>query len=220
MSSLFRLISSQNSMILRKTVSQSTAFVTHPRFLSVTGSSLCATKGETAAATASAVDAKTKDIDRTKIITLEQSLRYLASVAYQQTYGEKLVWEQYRRNHKGGLPPKRTRRTCVRKGMISTGNPCPICRDEYLLLDHRNLELLKQFISPHTGEVGNKLNSNWIQFLRTKCIYVLAIDSQLREDRALSNETPATGHRHRTGDGPGPHHIRRAIPPVQLRRIL
>lgn len=36
---------------------------------------------------------------------------------------------------------------------MSTGNPCPICRDEYLVLDYRNLDLLKQFISPHTGEV-------------------------------------------------------------------
>jgi small subunit ribosomal protein S18b len=40
-----------------------------------------------------------------------------------------------------------------RGGKISTGNPCPICRDEYLVLHHENVDLLKQFISPHTGEV-------------------------------------------------------------------
>nr|CAD7261313.1 unnamed protein product [Timema shepardi] len=40
-----------------------------------------------------------------------------------------------------------------RQGAISTGNPCPICRDEYLVLDHRNIELLQQFISPFTGEI-------------------------------------------------------------------
>jgi small subunit ribosomal protein S18b len=37
--------------------------------------------------------------------------------------------------------------------MLSTGNPCPICRDEYLVLDYRNVELLKQFISPFNGQV-------------------------------------------------------------------
>jgi len=37
--------------------------------------------------------------------------------------------------------------------MIATGNPCPICRDEYLILDYRNVELLKQFISPYSGKL-------------------------------------------------------------------
>lgn len=37
--------------------------------------------------------------------------------------------------------------------MISTGNPCPICRDEYLVLDYRNVDLLKQFISPYSGKL-------------------------------------------------------------------
>lgn len=37
--------------------------------------------------------------------------------------------------------------------MISTGNPCPICRDEYLVLDPKNTKLLEQFISPFTGEI-------------------------------------------------------------------
>lgn len=92
--------------------------------------------------------------DRTKIIPVETSIEYLASNAYKTTYGNKLVWEEYRRNHKGALAPRKTRRTCIRKGEISTGNPCPICRDEYLVLDHRNSELLKQFISPYSGEVS------------------------------------------------------------------
>lgn len=39
------------------------------------------------------------------------------------------------------------------KGKIDTGSPCPICRDEYLVLDYRNTGLLKQFISPYTGEI-------------------------------------------------------------------
>uniref|UniRef100_A0AAG5DF94 28S ribosomal protein S18b, mitochondrial n=1 Tax=Anopheles atroparvus TaxID=41427 RepID=A0AAG5DF94_ANOAO len=74
--------------------------------------------------------------DRTRVIPVETSIRYLASEAYRQTYQEDPVWKQYRRNHKGLYPPKLTRKTCIRKGRISTGNPCPICRDEYLVLDH------------------------------------------------------------------------------------
>lgn len=91
--------------------------------------------------------------DRSRVIPVETSIRYLASDAYRQTYQEDPVWKQYRRNHKGPYPPKLTRKTCIRKGRISTGNPCPICRDEYLVLDHNNINLLKQFISPQTGEV-------------------------------------------------------------------
>uniref|UniRef100_A0A182T011 Small ribosomal subunit protein mS40 n=1 Tax=Anopheles maculatus TaxID=74869 RepID=A0A182T011_9DIPT len=91
--------------------------------------------------------------DRSRLIPVETSIRYLASEAYRQTYQDDPVWKQYRRNHKGPYPPKLTRKTCIRKGRISTGNPCPICRDEYLVLDHNNIDLLKQFISPQTGEV-------------------------------------------------------------------
>jgi small subunit ribosomal protein S18b, mitochondrial len=91
--------------------------------------------------------------DRTKVIPLETSIKYLASDAYKQTYGVDPVWTHYRRNHKGPRPPRKTRKTCVRSGVLATGNPCPICRDEYLLLDHRNLHLLRQFISPQTGQV-------------------------------------------------------------------
>lgn len=159
MSSLFRLILSENSSpILKKTISQTSLKFTQFRCISLTANNRCEQAVEPASppkeAVADEVDQKTKDLDRTKVITLEQSLRYLASEAYQQTYGDKFVWDQYRRNHKGGFAPRKTRKTCVRKGMISTGNPCPICRDEYLLLDHRNLQLLNQFISPHTGEVN------------------------------------------------------------------
>lgn len=40
-----------------------------------------------------------------------------------------------------------------RQEEIATGNPCPICRDEYLVLDYRNVKLLQQFICPHTGSI-------------------------------------------------------------------
>lgn len=93
-------------------------------------------------------------IDRTKIIPVETSIRYLKSSAYKQTYGEDPVWVPYRRNYKGLIPPKKTRKTCIRSGKISTGNPCPICRDEYLVLHEENTELLNQFISQQTGKVN------------------------------------------------------------------
>ncbi|CAH0404732.1 unnamed protein product [Chilo suppressalis] len=91
--------------------------------------------------------------DRTTNVPVETSMKYIQSAAYKQTYGESPVWVLYRRNHKGGFAPKKTRKSCVRNGVISTGNPCPICRDEYLVLDHRNTGLLKQFISEYTGQI-------------------------------------------------------------------
>lgn len=91
--------------------------------------------------------------DRSKVIPMETSMKYMKSKAYQSTYGSDPVWKKYRRNFKGAFAPRKTRKTCIRANMISTGNPCPICRDEYLVLHHRNVDLLKQFISPHNGEV-------------------------------------------------------------------
>ncbi|XP_029039822.1 28S ribosomal protein S18b, mitochondrial [Osmia bicornis bicornis] len=90
--------------------------------------------------------------DRSKIIPVETSIKYLESSAYKTTYGNDPVWKPYRRNFKGQFAPKKTRKMCIRNGVISTGSPCPICRDEYLVLDYRNIELLKQFVSQYTGE--------------------------------------------------------------------
>lgn len=90
---------------------------------------------------------------RNREIPVETSIRYLKSSAYEQTYKGYPVWKFYRRNFRGPYPPRHTRKTCIRGGVISTGNPCPICRDEYLILDYRNIDLLKQFISEHTGSV-------------------------------------------------------------------
>jgi len=91
--------------------------------------------------------------DRSTVIPVETSIEYLKSDAYKSTYGNNEVWKEYRRNHKGSIPPKKTRKMCIRADMISTGNPCPICRDEYLVLDYRNVDLLKQFISPYSGKL-------------------------------------------------------------------
>lgn len=91
--------------------------------------------------------------DRTEKIPVETSIKYLKSVAFKKTYECQPVWVLYRRNHKGMYPPRKTRKTCIRGGQISTGNPCPICRDEYLVLHEENIDLLKQFICPHTGSI-------------------------------------------------------------------
>jgi len=87
------------------------------------------------------------------VIDVQTSIRYMNSKAYKITYGDALVWQPYRRNHKGSIPPEKTRKTCIRKGAISTGNPCPVCRDEFLVLHPENVALLKQFIMPQTGAV-------------------------------------------------------------------
>lgn len=172
MSSLLRLFVLRNPAPLVLRASAAATFARHQqpaahqtppvirRFLSVAAGPLrcSASESKDTSSTTTAAD-EHNPLDRTRVVTLEQALRYQASEAYAQTYGTGAVWEQYRRNHKGPFAPRRTRKTCVRKGHISTGNPCPICRDEYLLLDHRNLELLQQFISPHTGEVSPTIDS-------------------------------------------------------------
>ena len=93
-------------------------------------------------------------------------MKYMESVAFKKAYGDEPLWVKYRRNHKRQFAPQ-TRETCIRyflnslclkyfpsdkaeylekalsdvfslrQGRISTGSPCPICRDEYLVLDYR-----------------------------------------------------------------------------------
>ncbi|XP_011506244.1 PREDICTED: 28S ribosomal protein S18b, mitochondrial [Ceratosolen solmsi marchali] len=91
--------------------------------------------------------------DRSFRIPVEISIKYLQSDAYKHTYGDKPVWLMYRRNFKGHFQPKKTRKTCIRNQVITTTNACPICRDEYLVLDYRNILLIKQFISPINGQL-------------------------------------------------------------------
>ncbi|XP_019724330.1 small ribosomal subunit protein mS40 [Hippocampus comes] len=77
---------------------------------------------------------------------------YLESEEYIERYGANPVWAGYRRNHKGGIPPQKTRKTCIRGDKIC-GNPCPICRDSNVVIHHQNVKLLQQFVSAHTGMV-------------------------------------------------------------------
>ncbi|KAK3933395.1 28S ribosomal protein S18b, mitochondrial [Frankliniella fusca] len=105
-------------------------------------------------------DAEVDPKDRSIKIPVETSIRYLKSRAYKATYGDEPVWVPYRRNTIGQVPPTKTRRTCIKNDRIATGNPCPICRDEYLVLHETNTDLLKQFISPYTGEILSYLTTN------------------------------------------------------------
>lgn len=79
------------------------------------------------------------------------SIEYMESKAYYDTYGDEPVWKPYRRNFPGHFTPE-TRKKCIRKGEISTGSACPVCRDDYLVIDYRNLKLLKQLVREETGE--------------------------------------------------------------------
>lgn len=116
-----------------------------------------ATEGDSAAAETA------PKVARVPIIPVETSIEYMNSDAYKQAYGDHPVWKHYRRNFKGSIPPRKTRRTCIRSGQISTGNPCPICRDEYLVFDHRNVKLLEQFIDKHNGNVLSYSKTNICQ---------------------------------------------------------
>lgn len=82
----------------------------------------------------------------------KESLMYMNSEAYKKTYKGYLVWEIYKRNHKGQYASENTRDNCINSsGFLDTSYPCPICRDEYLVLHPENPQLLKQFIDPNTG---------------------------------------------------------------------
>ncbi|KAF2358676.1 Ribosomal protein S18 [Trinorchestia longiramus] len=85
-------------------------------------------------------------------IPVEESIRYMQSEAYKNTYGDEPVWKKYRRNNYPGHYFSLPRKACIQGSVLNTGSACPICRDDYLVVDYRNVELLKQFISPVTGE--------------------------------------------------------------------
>ncbi|KAF7260796.1 hypothetical protein EG68_01824 [Paragonimus skrjabini miyazakii] len=86
-------------------------------------------------------------------VDLATSLDYINSEVYESTYRGKPVWFYYRRNFKGHFAPPKTRPNCVMSKFLISSNPCPICRDEFLVLDYRNTKLLKQFINPISAKI-------------------------------------------------------------------
>lgn len=97
------------------------------------------------------------------VTDIETSIRYMESDAYKAVYGNEPVWKNYVRNRTNQRFPHYTRDFCAEEGVYIRGNPCPICRDEYLLLDHRNIKLLKQFVNDHTGEIEPVLKTSICQ---------------------------------------------------------
>lgn len=83
--------------------------------------------------------------------SVETSIQYMKSEAFDKAYGTKLIWEWYIRNFRGGQPKTYTRKECIVMETYATGNPCPVCRDPYLVVDYKNVDLLNQFVSPYTG---------------------------------------------------------------------
>lgn len=84
--------------------------------------------------------------------TVETSIQYINSEAFKAAYGNtKHLWELYIRNFKGRLPKQHTRKECIINERYIIGNPCPICRDPYLVVNYRNVNLLQHFVSPYTG---------------------------------------------------------------------
>ncbi|XP_046445522.1 28S ribosomal protein S18b, mitochondrial-like [Daphnia pulex] len=135
------------------------------------------------------VDEKNASKMRNRAIPVETSMKYLKSKGYSTTYGGDPVWVRYRRNFKGQFAP-RTRKTCIRQEKLATGNPCPICRDEYLILDYRNVELLKQFISPFNGAIlptektglcQTKQRELLVAILKAKDYGLITFDVPIRE---------------------------------------
>ncbi|KAL7677365.1 hypothetical protein ACOME3_003601 [Neoechinorhynchus agilis] len=41
----------------------------------------------------------------------------------------------------------------LRDNVYITGHPCPLCRDEYLVVDASNIRLISQFICPETDQL-------------------------------------------------------------------
>ncbi|XP_048472890.1 28S ribosomal protein S18b, mitochondrial isoform X5 [Rhincodon typus] len=70
----------------------------------------------------------------------ERPWEYLQSEEYIERYGKQPVWADYRRNHKGGIPPQKTRKTCI------------------------NVKLLEQFICPHTGTIYHPTRTGLLGF--------------------------------------------------------
>ncbi len=114
-------------------IAQNAAILNQNRYLSVSCKRYCAEPPAD-----NKPVAVSSEKDRTKIIPVDISIKYLNSEAYKTTYGDKLVWEQYRRNHLGLFAPRKTRRTCIRKGVISTGL-CFLVKNIVLVECKRNL---------------------------------------------------------------------------------
>jgi len=85
---------------------------------------------------------------------------YFSSPDFEKRYGGMdYIWLDYYRPHKGRVQKQRTRRSCIKQGVIKTASPCPICRDPKILISYKNVPLLKNFIDPHTLDIISNLRT-------------------------------------------------------------
>lgn len=83
-----------------------------------------------------------------------ESIKYMESDTYKRIYQGHLVWKLFRRNFRGTVPRHQSKHNCInQEGFLDSSYPCPICRDEYLVLHHENTKLIEQFIDPNTGRI-------------------------------------------------------------------
>ena len=106
-------------------------------------------------------------------------VEYLKSEDYADLYGEKETWINYFRNRKGFIQHQNTRRSCYRKGVMATGSPCPLCRDNRLLLTYKNIPLLIQYIDQHTGELHSELRTGLCQEKKARVVLTFKLAKEL-----------------------------------------
>ena len=110
----------------------------------------------------------------------ETPIDYINSDDYKDKYEGKETWINYVRNHKCGIPPQKTRKTCMNKdGTITTGSPCPLCRDERLLITYNNLPLLIQYIDQQTGLLHSNLRTGLCRIKQKRLVWCHTIAQEL-----------------------------------------
>lgn len=128
------------------------------------------------------------NFDRRVKVDYVTSIKYMDSQAYKKTYQGHLVWKLYKRNHKAQFPRDQARPTCINEeNFLDTSYPCPICRDEYLVLHPENIKLLEQFIDPYTGKLYTPKDHGLCQ--RQYRNLVIAIE-QAKDIGTLTYEIP------------------------------
>uniref|UniRef100_A0A8C5HQG3 Uncharacterized protein n=1 Tax=Gouania willdenowi TaxID=441366 RepID=A0A8C5HQG3_GOUWI len=85
--------------------------------------------------------------DEVQLRYKDKPWEYMESEEYIEKYGGEPVWTGYRRNHKGGIPPQKTRKTYPN-----------------VIINPQNVKLLQQFISPHTGAIDTARDHGFLPF--------------------------------------------------------
>uniref|UniRef100_A0AAZ3SQA3 Uncharacterized protein n=1 Tax=Oncorhynchus tshawytscha TaxID=74940 RepID=A0AAZ3SQA3_ONCTS len=92
------------------------------------------------------------------------------------------VWSNYRRNQKGGIPPQKTRNTCI-VGLFNV-----MFGKQWTIAFLQNVKLLQHFISPYTGVVYDPTRT-----VKMVSIYVPHVDFS-GEDYSNSHDAVGSYH--------------------------